>query len=152
MFVAFHYRMRDGDGHELDATTRPLRTILGAHLVVPGLEQALLGRRAGDRFQVDLTAAEGFGERDAAAVRSMPRDAFPPESEVVVGAEFRARGDDGRELPFWVAECDGDAIVVDFNHPLAGLAMGFDVEVVEVRRPTLREVTELRQELSTDCV
>lgn len=144
LLVAFHYRLLDAEGDMLDVTVEPLRAILGAGRLVAGLEQSLHGRRAGERYVVELAPALAYGEYDADAVRAIPRAAFPEDAVLGVGAQHEAAADDGTSLPFWVAEVDGDTVVADFNHPFAGMDVAFDVLVLEVRRPTLGELGELR--------
>lgn len=144
MLVAFHYRLSDEDGDELDITTVPLRTILGSHRIVPGLEQALFGRSVDERFRLDLPPSLAYGERDEADVRQMPRAALPADAVLARGVELQALGDDGSRLQAWVVEADDETVVIDFNHPFAGMPVTFEVAIVEVRRPTLAEIAELR--------
>ena len=134
--VTIHYTLTDEKGTVLDSSTdeEPLTYIQGQGKMVPGLENALLGKSAGESLKVSVAPAEGYGERDEDLVQKVPRKNFPVE-DVEVGMHFQARGPEGARIVTVVAT-DTEAITIDANHPLAGATLNFDVQVIEVRAAT----------------
>lgn len=112
----------------------------GHRNLIQGLEEALEGREAGERFQVQVPAEKAYGPHDPEGVQVVPLEAFPAEAEVVPGAQFYAEDPSGNPLPLTVVEVQGEEVTVDFNHPLAGKDLDFDVEVLEVRPATEEEL------------
>jgi FKBP-type peptidyl-prolyl cis-trans isomerase SlyD len=141
MAVSIHFKLTNPKGELLDSSEgdEPLEYIQGHGFIVPGLEQALLGKSAGDRVQVVVSPAEGYGERDEEKLQSVPRDAFDSDATIEPGMRFQAESDDG-EVLVTVAQVDGDTVVIDGNHPLAGETLHFDVQVVSVRPCTEEEL------------
>jgi FKBP-type peptidyl-prolyl cis-trans isomerase SlyD len=144
--VSLQYKLHLGDGLVVDASEPgdPLVYMHGESQIVPGLERELEGLETGAARQVAVMPADGYGELDLTAVQRVPRHAFHEGFEPVPGQELVAQGPDGQPLPFVVKEVqkslEGDVVVVDFNHPLAGKTLHFDVTVVEVRAATAEEL------------
>jgi FKBP-type peptidyl-prolyl cis-trans isomerase SlyD len=140
--VLFHYTLTGGDGKKIDSSSGgdPLPYLHGAGNIVPGLERAMLGRRAGDRFDAIVAAKDGYGERKGEGPQPVPRRQFPSDAEVEVGMQFTAEGADGEEMPIWVTKVEKTKIWVDTEHPLAGVELHFVVEVVGVRKATPEEL------------
>lgn len=144
--VSLQYQLHLGDGVTFDASTPgdPLVYLHGESQIVPGLESALAGLEQGATLQVAVAPADGYGELDLEAVQRVPMTAFPEGFVPEVGAELVAQGPDGEPLPFVVKGVEkslqGDIVVVDFNHPLAGKTLHFDVTVAEVRAATTEEL------------
>lgn len=132
--VAMHYSVSDSKGNELDSSfgSEPLVFIYGTGALISGLEQALADKQAGDRFTVEIVAADAYGERQDALTQAVPRSLFEG-MDVEVGMRFRAAGDDGQEQSVIVLDVTEDEVVVDGNHPLSGIDLTFDVEVLLVR-------------------
>ncbi|WP_337841786.1 peptidylprolyl isomerase [Rheinheimera sp.] len=139
--VAIHYTVADKHGNELDSSTggEPLVFIHGTGSLIQGLENALLGKQVGDKFQVEVAAAEAYGERHDELTQAVPREMFNG-MDVQVGMRFRAAGPDGREQSVIVLEVTDEEVVVDGNHPLSGMDLCFDVEIVLVRDATPEEL------------
>jgi FKBP-type peptidyl-prolyl cis-trans isomerase SlyD len=139
--VSIHYTLKDGEGEILDSSEGhdPLLYLHGAGNIVPGLERGLLGRTVGEDLEVIVGPDEGYGDRDPAAIRQVPRDAFPDDVELEAGMQFMAEAPDGDVRPVWIAEVEGDVVTVDFNHPLAGTTLHFAVKVAEIRDATAEE-------------
>ena len=106
--------------------------------IIPGLERALEGRRAGDSLHVTVQPEDGYGERDEDNVEDLDRSDF--DDEIEVGATYYAQAEDGSVLPFTVLAVEGDTVRVDFNPPLAGMVLNFDVTVRNVRDATAEEL------------
>lgn len=139
--VSFHYTLTDDAGTVLDSSrdSEPLVYLHGAGNIVPGLEQAMTGRKPGDAFKVDVAPELGYGTRVDALVQQMPRTAFAGMPEPEVGMQFQAESNMGPVMVTVVA-VDGDSVTLDGNHSLAGVTLHFDVEVVSVREATTEEI------------
>jgi FKBP-type peptidyl-prolyl cis-trans isomerase SlyD len=137
-----HYTLTNDAGEVLDSSreAEPLAYLHGAGNIVPGLESALSGKQVGDRLNVKVAPAEGYGERDEALVQDVPRRAFQGISEIKPGMAFTAQSNRGA-MRVVVTRVAGDMVTVDGNHPLAGETLNFDVEVTEVRPATEEELS-----------
>lgn len=140
--VGIDYSLHLGDGHVIDASEpgEPLTYLHGEGQIVPGLETALEGLAAGDRKQVVVAPADGYGEHDPRGVQEVPRDAFPTDFQPESGMQLTAQGEDGEPVPFLVREVRPQSVVIDLNHPLAGKTLHFDVTVRDVRAATEEEI------------
>ena len=141
MAVLIHYKVANSDGEVLDSSDgdEPLAYIHGQGDIVPGLEQALAGKAAGDRVKVTVSPELGYGVREEGKVQTVPRDAFESEAQIEPGMQFQAESDDGDVIVTVTAVSD-DEVTIDANHPLAGQTLHFEVEVVSVRKCTEEEL------------
>ncbi|HET8932303.1 MAG TPA: peptidylprolyl isomerase [Polyangiales bacterium] len=141
MAVLIHYKVANTEGEVLDSSEgdEPLAYIQGQGNIVPGLEQALLGKKAGDKVQITVAPEEGYGVHEPEKVQTVPRGAFDTETQIEPGMQFQAEGDDG-EVIVTVTEVTDEEVTVDANHPLAGQTLHFEVEVVSVRPCTEEEL------------
>jgi FKBP-type peptidyl-prolyl cis-trans isomerase SlyD len=138
--ASFNYRLTDDSGALIDGSEdEPLTYIHGTQSIIPGLEQALEGKRGGDTLQVRLSPELAYGERDEDLVQEVPREALPTEAEIEVGVQFHAESEEGQHI-LTVVGVDGDTVRLDANHPLAGKTLHFDVQVVSVRAATPDEL------------
>ncbi|MBZ9752614.1 peptidylprolyl isomerase [Deinococcus sp. HMF7604] len=128
------------DGEVIDQSEggEPLVYLHGHSNIIPGLERALEGKGAGDALQVTVAPEDGYGERDEDSVEDLSREDF--EDDVEVGATYYAQSEDGSVIPFTVLAVDGETVQVDFNPPLAGMTLNFDVKVLSVRDATTEEL------------
>ena len=140
--VLIHYKVSNSGGEVVDSSEgeEPLAYIQGQGDIVPGLEQALLGKTAGDRVKITVSPAQGYGEWDEDKVQTVPRAAFEDGGEIEPGMRFQAQGDDGEDVIVTVTRVSNDEITIDANHPLAGQTLDFDVEIVSVRECTEEEL------------
>lgn len=139
--VTLNYTLTDNEGNIIDQSNDGSFVYLhGASNIIPGLENALQGRRPGDALDVSVAPEEGYGERDAGKTQSVPRNMFPEDTDIEPGLQFHAQGPNGEMLVVTVAEVEGDTVTVDGNHPLAGVQLNFAVEVVEVRDARQEEI------------
>jgi FKBP-type peptidyl-prolyl cis-trans isomerase SlyD len=138
--VTIDYTLTDPHGEVLDSSTpdEPLTYIHGSGSIIPGLENALAGKSAGDAIQVTIPPADGYGDRDEDLVQAVPRERFP-DGSIEVGMRFHAEGEDGTRVVTVVA-VDAQKVTVDANHPLAGMTLAFDVKILEVRDATADEL------------
>ncbi len=131
--VTFHYTLRTAEGRLLDTSRggAPITFAERDGTIIDGLEEALRGLAAGTKKSVVVSAARGYGERDQRLVRRVQRRTVPV-TEIKVGDQFQTGPD--RHAPIvTVVGIEGDDVVLDANHPLAGVDLYFDVEVVAVR-------------------
>lgn len=118
-----------GTGEIVDSTREtgePLTFVVGQHLIIPGIEEAVAGMAVGESRTVEVAPERAFGPRDERRVTEIERDRVPPEAEV--GDVLRVDN-----VPMAVVEITGSFVVVDGNHPLAGKALTLEVELVEIR-------------------
>lgn len=140
--VTFHYTLRDTQGRLLDTSAggNAISYLEGAGQIIDGLDEALKGVAPGTKQAVNVPAAKAYGEYDAEQVQRVLRSLLPVEGDLNPGDQFRA-GEDAFAPIVKVVEVDGDHVVLDANHPLAGVDLVFDVEVVSVRAATEEEIT-----------
>lgn len=140
--VAIHYTLTLDSGDQVDSSRggEPLLYLHGHGNIVPGLEAELVTHAVGDRLMVSVPPAQGYGERQADATRKVPRDAFPADESLQAGMQFGVRDERGEVVPVWVAEVATDGVLLDFNHPLAGETLHFEVEVMAIRAATKEEL------------
>jgi FKBP-type peptidyl-prolyl cis-trans isomerase SlyD len=144
-YVSFNYTLRtNGAIRHIRSSVwgdEPLEYQHGSGRLLPGLERALDGRCEGERFEVTLPPEEAYGERNKALQQRVPAETFGGVDQIEPGMCFLAHGDDDRRVEsVIVTEVDEDNgyVVVDTNHPLAGMTLEFEVSVVAVRdTPTL---------------
>lgn len=139
--VTLNYTLKDNDGTLIDeANDGSFVYLHGVNSIIPGLENALTGKTSGDKMSVSIAPEEAYGERDDGRVESVPREMFPADSEIEQGMQFHAEGPDGHAIMVTVVAVEDDKVIIDGNHPLAGVGLNFDVEVMDVRDATAEEV------------
>lgn len=140
--VRIHYTLKNESGDVLDSSSgqEPLAYLHGVGNIIPGLESALTGHKAGDNVQASIEPKDAYGERHEELVQSIPRSAFPVQ-DIEPGMRFSAGSPDGRDQVVTVVKVEDDIVTVDGNHPLAGETLYFDVEVVDLREATEEEAT-----------
>lgn len=132
--VTIDYTLTDGTGNLIESTSgkEPLTYIHGAGQIVPGLERELNGLKTGDEKKVQVRPEDGYGLPDEKAFQELPKDKVPPEAHKV-GAMLMTKSPDGRMIPIRVHKVTGTSVVVDFNHPLAGKTLNFDVKIKDIK-------------------
>ena len=140
--VSIHYTLKGDAGEVIDSSAggEPLAYLHGHGNLVPGLERELTGRNAGDRLQVKIPPADGYGEYDPQLVQRVPRRALKGVGNVRVGMRLHAQTEHGPK-PVTVTQITGDMVTLDGNHPLAGKTLNFDVEIAAVRAATEEELS-----------
>lgn len=144
LVVSMHYTLTLEDGQVVDSSDGgdPLEFLQGFGQIIPGLEKALYGMAVGDNKRVVVAAADGYGEVDPEAFQSVPRAIFPEDLELVEGMGLRMRDQDsGQLIETYVAEVGPTEVLLDFNHPLAGEDLTFDVEIAGLRSATAEELS-----------
>jgi len=140
--VCLDYTLRLDNDEVVDTSEErePIEFVQGQRQIVPGLEDALYGMEAGDEKSVVVEPAEGYGERNPEASQDVPRDAFQEGVELEAGMPIQVSDGSGRTATAFVAEVGDEAVKLDFNHPLAGETLHFDVEVVDVREASAADL------------
>jgi FKBP-type peptidyl-prolyl cis-trans isomerase SlyD len=145
--VSMHYTFTDNDGKVLGSSEghEPLIYLHGAGNIVPGLEKALAGRKAGDSLQVKVDPSEAYGEVKQNLIQAVDIASFKDmEGPIEAGMQFNTEGPDGSTQHIVVKKVDGDQVTIDGNHPLAGKMLSFDVQVVSLREGTEEEIENKR--------
>jgi FKBP-type peptidyl-prolyl cis-trans isomerase SlyD len=139
--AALEYTLKNDGGEVLDTSEGrgPLTYLHGAENLIPGLEAELEGKGAGDELSVRIAPADAYGERDEEMKQTVKRDVMPEDAQIEVGMQLQAESEGGVHI-VTVIGVEGDDIHLDGNHPLAGVALNFDVKVVEVREATAEEL------------
>lgn len=132
--VKIHYRGTLDDGTEFDSSAdrEPLEFQLGGGQVIPGFDNAVDGMTVGEKKSVRLEPDDAYGPRHDQLMQQVPRSALPPEMTPEVGMALQSSAPDGQVMVFHITEVNDENITVDANHPLAGHALSFDIELVEI--------------------
>ncbi len=134
--VKVHYTGRLDDGSEFDSSLerQPLEFVIGQGQIIPGFEQAVVGMSQGDTKTVEIAPEQAYGPRHDEAIQEIPKSALPEtiQESLQVGMQLQANDPNGRPLMLTVTDIAEENITVDANHPLAGQALIFDLELVEI--------------------
>ena len=138
--VFFHYWLKDDAGNAIEASEgrEPMAILYGGGNIIPGLEKAMSGRSEGDRFDVVVTPAEGYGDRRENFTQRVPKKYIPNADSLKPGMTTVVQTDQGPRSV--VVEKVGSSVVdVDLNHPMAGKTLHFAIEITQVRDATEEE-------------
>jgi FKBP-type peptidyl-prolyl cis-trans isomerase SlyD len=138
--VSFSYTLKDKSGNVIEKSKEgePLLYMHGQNNIIPGLEKGLEGLKVGDTKNVKVGAAEAYGEYDKNLVFKVPRENFPKDVELKEGMQFQTDSENGT-LVITIKEINGNEVLVDGNHPMAGEELHFDVQIDDVRDATEQE-------------
>ena len=148
VWTRIRYTVFDAEGELVEGMPAEVGLVFGFGVLLPALEQALQGARAGSRLSVELAPADAYGERDPRAQLEVAREEFPPD--VVAGDRFEVERDDGMPSVLQVLEVLPEFVVVDLNHPLAGQRVRYELEVIEARAATEEELILAEDSLEED--
>ncbi|MDW6002776.1 peptidylprolyl isomerase [Vibrio mangrovi] len=137
--LAYQLKLEDGVVADQSTADAPLDYLHGHNNLIVGLERELEGKVAGDKFTATVAPEDAYGEYNDDLVQRVPADVFHGVDQLEAGMRFLAETDQG-QIPVEITEVDGDEVVVDGNHMLAGQTLTFDVEVVAVRSATDEEI------------
>ncbi|MGI3096356.1 FKBP-type peptidyl-prolyl cis-trans isomerase [Vibrio diabolicus] len=133
--VTLHFTIKMKDGSVADSTHnmgKPAKFVMGDGSLSENFEQCLIGLETGAQKAIELKAEDAFGMPNPDYVHHMDRTKFVGDAEVEVGTIMAFSGPDGMEIPGIITEIAGDSVTVDFNHPLAGQDVTFEVEILSV--------------------
>ncbi len=140
--VEIHYILKNKNGDLLDSSQgqAPLAFIHGTGNIIPGLEKELEGKKVGDKINVTVQPADGYGVREEKLVQTIPSSNFQDKTQVKLDAQFRVETEEGLRVAT-ITKIEGDNVTTDMNHPLAGEELHFDVEVMAIRDATEEEIS-----------
>lgn len=132
----FHYTLTDNSGNILDTSSGrdPLSYIHGIGNLIPGMEEGLEGKTAGQKFSVKISPEKGYGNIEADRIQKVSRTQFE-DQDLQVGMRFRTQAGIST-----ITHIENDTVTLDANHPLAGVELNFDVEITDVREATKDEL------------
>ncbi|WP_100752436.1 FKBP-type peptidyl-prolyl cis-trans isomerase [Vibrio salilacus] len=133
--VTLHFTIKMKDGSVADSTHnmgKPAKLVIGDGSLSDNFEQCLFGLTAGESKVIELQAQDAFGMPNPDHIHYMDRTKFVGDAEVEVGTVMAFSGPDGMEIPGIIQAIAGDSVTVDFNHPLAGQDVTFEVEILSV--------------------
>jgi FKBP-type peptidyl-prolyl cis-trans isomerase SlyD len=138
--VSVEYTLKDEKGQQIESNVGqdPLTYLHGTGQIIPGLEKSLDGMKAGDTKEVTVEPEQAYGQVDARAVVEVPSDKVPEEARKI-GSSLQSTGENGQPMFARVSEIKDSTIILDFNHPLAGKTLTFDVKILEVNEASAQQ-------------
>ena len=132
--VKIHYTGTLEDGTEFDSSAggEPLEFTLGSGNVIPAFDKAVQGMAVGETKSINIPPEDAYGPRNDQMIQEVPKSALPGDLEPAEGMALRAHGPDGQVMNLTVIAVADTSITVDGNHPLAGKALNFDIELVAI--------------------
>ena len=142
--VSIAYTLTDTEGNVIDQATaeEPFEIVHGAGQIIEGLENALAGKKAGDKFEITVEPAEAYGEIVENMVEKVPLSQFEGLDKIEPGMQLEAHTEEGLVI-VTIKSIEGDVVILDANHPLAGFTLNFDVEVLNVREAEPEDLADL---------
>ena len=143
-YVEIHYALFNETNEVVDGSrgAEPLPYIHGQGNIIPGLESALAGREAGEKFTVTIAPEQGYGERDEEKVTIIDAESFAGFDAIEVGMLCQIEGENGEPQLVTITAIEDDEVTIDANHPFAGQTLNFEVEVMNVRAATDAELSD----------
>lgn len=134
--VSLDYTLRLENGDEVESTAGrpPFEFTFGEGSIIPGLEKGISGLKMGDKKTITVIPSEAYGERNPEALRTIGKEQFPAGMRLEVGESYYTRDKQGQTVVFAISDIDGDTVTIDFNHPLAGKTLVFDISIVNVKK------------------
>jgi FKBP-type peptidyl-prolyl cis-trans isomerase SlyD len=142
MVVTFDFTLRLNDDEVADTTQgqMPLRFVVGQGQLLPGLEDAMIGMVAGEQRQITLEPADAYGDWDEDALEEIAISELPDGVDLEEGMPLEVTDNEGETYEASVYEVKKDTVILDYNHPLAGETLQFDVKVIDIRPATPEEL------------
>jgi len=138
--ISLEYTLTLEDKKVLDTNVggEPLNFTQGSHQIIPGLETALKGMKVGESKQVTVAPELGYGPINPQAIQEVPIEKIPKEAQKV-GAQLRGKDAQGRMVQARVSEVKEQVVLLDYNHPLAGKKLFFDVKIIDIQTASTME-------------
>jgi FKBP-type peptidyl-prolyl cis-trans isomerase SlyD len=151
--ATIHYTLTNDENEVLDTSinSKPLSYIQGHQNIIPGLEKALAGKSAGNKLTVKVSPEEGYGVKNETLIQSVPKEMFGDLGDIQIGMQFQVNTGDGGILLVTATEITDSHVVVDGNHPLAGMNLTFEVEILEVRDASEEELSHGHLHAGAGC-
>ncbi|MDA3955122.1 peptidylprolyl isomerase [Oceanispirochaeta sp.] len=143
LVVTIHYKLSDDEGNLLDSTEgdETLAYIHGTDSLVPGLEKVLNDKSIGDSLKVRVDAADAYGDILPDLVEEVDRKELAELEPIEVGMEFESEDEEGELTLVEIKKIEKDKVTIDANHPLAGMNLNFEVDIVDIRKATKEELS-----------
>jgi len=131
--VRVHYTLTV-EGKIIDSSRErePMEIRVGSHQIMPGFEKAIKGMKVGEKKSFEVSPEEGYGLENPKAIHEVPKDKLPPNIKPEPSMTLYARSKNGNPFPVRIIEVKGDVVILNFNHPLAGKTLNFEVEIIEI--------------------
>ncbi len=139
--MAYKGTLTDGTIFGQSEEGKPLEFLVGGGTIIPALEKGMLGMKVGEKRTIQVKAADAYGEYDKSAVQRMPKSQLPKDIELKVGGQYQFNSPGG-PIVVTVTAMDSASVTLDFNHPLAGKDLTFEVTVVKIRAATKEELAK----------
>ena len=132
VFMEYTFKLDDNTVIESTSGKKPFSFVPGERQIVPGLEKALLGMKLGESKHVDVSPEEGYGPVQKERLHEVSKDKIPPEA-LKAGGKLQGRTADGRSMDVIIKEIKDTTVILDYNHPLAGKTLYFDVKILDIQ-------------------
>jgi FKBP-type peptidyl-prolyl cis-trans isomerase SlyD len=131
--VSLHYTLKGADGEVIESSKNkePLKYVHGQNMMIPGLEKELTGMKIGGEKTVTVKSEDAYGPISKEAFQEIPKERLPADG-LKIGAVLTGQGPQGQPIQARVHEVKEKTVVLDFNHPMAGKTLNFDVKVVDI--------------------
>jgi peptidylprolyl isomerase len=133
--IKVHYTGTLNDGSQFDSSynrNEPIEFAAGTGQMIQGFDEAVIGMEIGEKKSINIPAAKAYGEQNQEAFMNVPKNNFPPDFEFVVGEMVQGQTESGQPLQAIILEVNENEVLLDFNHPLAGEDLNFDLELVSI--------------------
>ena len=131
--VQFDYTLKvDDEIIDTSEGRKPLEYVHGSGAIIPGLAAELKGMKVGEEKSITIAPEQAYGMMDPRALKEIPRTSFPEDFDLKIGMVLEAQSPEGQTIPGIVWALKDDSIVLNFNHPLAGKTLNFDVKIVAI--------------------
>jgi FKBP-type peptidyl-prolyl cis-trans isomerase SlyD len=140
--ITMNYTLRDGKGNVIQSTKNdaPFSYLSGKNQILPKLEEEIDNMLIGGKKKVKLVYDDAYGKYDDNATQQVNKADFPKDMNIEVGMEFMMNSPEGKKVPFNIKSIIEDEVTIDFNHPLAGMDLEFEVELLDVRDASVEEL------------
>ncbi len=130
--VHYHGRLMDGTTFDSSEGREPLEFEVGSGMVIKGFDDGVRGMEVGDKRTLEIPAEEAYGDKNPEMLVEFPKEEFPEDMEPEVGMRLNMTNGSGEVIPVMITEVSEDSVILDANHPLAGEALVFDIELVQI--------------------
>lgn len=133
--ISVHYTGTLDDGTEFDSSRTRGETLtfqIGVGQMIPGFDAGVVGMTVGETKNITIAASEAYGERAEEAIQQIPKSAFPENFQFIVGQQVQGNGPNGENVTALIITENTEDVVLDFNHPLAGKNLNFEVELMDI--------------------
>ena len=141
--VTINFTLKDNEGNLIESTDNkePFSYLSGNSQILPKLEEVVNQMIIGTKKDIKIPPADGYGEYNEAAIQQINKKEFPNDMKLEEGMQLIANSPDGKRMPFIINKVGESEVTVDFNHPLAGKNLEFNVELLDVREATPEELS-----------